>query len=114
LPGLTRQSIKAGFGLGKHSRQFIHRHFAGVTVERFMATVTIRNLDEKVVEALKAQAKANGRSLQAELRHLLSEVAARRDKRQAFIKEAERIRRMTSKGHRQSDSTDFLREDRSR
>jgi len=79
-----------------------------------MATVTIRNLDEKVVETLKAQAKANGRSLQAELHYLLSEVAARRDKRQVFIKEAERIRRMTPKGRQQSDSTNLLREDRSR
>lgn len=79
-----------------------------------MATVTIRNLDEKVVEALKAQAKANGRSLQAELHHLLTEAVAKRDKRQAFVKEAERIRQMTPKDLVQSDSTGLLREDRSR
>jgi len=79
-----------------------------------MATVTIRNLDEHIVETLKAQAKANGRSLQAELHQLLTEAAASRDKRQVFIREAARIRRMTPKGRIQSDSTDLLREDRSR
>jgi plasmid stability protein len=79
-----------------------------------MATVTIRNLDEHVVETLKAQAKANERSLQAELRQLLTEAAASRDKRQVFIREAARIRQMTPKGRAQSDSVDLLREDRSR
>jgi antitoxin FitA len=79
-----------------------------------MATVTIRNLDEKVVRALKAQAKANGRSLQAELHHLLTEAAARRDGRQAFIEEAECIRRMTPEGRSQRDSVELLRNDRSR
>ena len=37
-----------------------------------MATLTIRNLDEKTVERLKHQARQNGRSLQAEVRHILS------------------------------------------
>jgi len=42
-----------------------------------MAQVIIRNLDPKVVEALRARAKANGRSLEAELRLvLLSEASA--------------------------------------
>ncbi len=79
-----------------------------------MATVTIRNLDEKVVKTLKAQAKANKRSLEAELRHLLSETAEQRIKRQAFMKEAARIRRMTPKDRPQSDSVELLREDRRR
>lgn len=79
-----------------------------------MATVTIRNLEEKVVEILKKQAKDHNRSLEAELRHLLSEIAEQRIKRQAFIKEAARIRRMTSKDRLQSDSVELLREDRRR
>ena len=33
-----------------------------------MGNVTIRNLDDRVIDALKAQAKANQRSLEAELR----------------------------------------------
>ena len=34
-----------------------------------MANLTIRNLDDDVVADLKAQAKRNSRSLEAELRH---------------------------------------------
>jgi plasmid stability protein len=91
----------------------IHENSTGM-VTNHMPTVTIRNLDEKVVQALKAQAKANGCSLQADLHRLLTEAAARMDKRQAFIKEAERIRRMTPKDRSQSDSVVLLRKDRSR
>lgn len=40
-----------------------------------MATVTIRRLDPAVVEALKARARAHGRSLEAELRLILARVA---------------------------------------
>lgn len=79
-----------------------------------MATVTIRNLEEKVVNELKKQAKNNKRSLEAELRHLLSETVEQRLRRQAFMKEAARIRRMTPKNRRQSDSVELLREDRQR
>ncbi len=42
-----------------------------------MANLTIRNLDDEVVAKLKARAKAHHRSLEAELRALLSEAAAR-------------------------------------
>lgn len=38
-----------------------------------MANVTIRNLDDGVVEALKARAKENHRSLEAELRRILTD-----------------------------------------
>jgi plasmid stability protein len=40
-------------------------------MEHAMATVTIRNLDDKVVTALKARARLHKRSLEAELRVLL-------------------------------------------
>lgn len=79
-----------------------------------MATVTIRNLEERIVKELKKQAKDNKRSLEAELRHLLSETVEQRLRQQAFMKEAARIRRMTPKDRRQSDSTELLREDRRR
>lgn len=79
-----------------------------------MATVTIRNLDENVVRILKEKAKNRNRSLEAELRHLLSETAEQWVKRQAFMKEAARIRRMTPKDRPQSDSVELLREDRRR
>ena len=35
-----------------------------------MGNLTIRNLDEGVIETLKAQAKANQRSLEAEVRYV--------------------------------------------
>lgn len=37
-----------------------------------MGVLTIRNVDDEVIAALKARAKANHRSLEGELRHLLS------------------------------------------
>ena len=42
-----------------------------------MANLTIRNLDDEVVEKLKARAKENERSLEAEIRVLLTETAER-------------------------------------
>ena len=40
-----------------------------------MGTLTIRNLDDRVIEKLKAQAKANHRSLEGEIRHALTQRA---------------------------------------
>lgn len=37
-----------------------------------MATILVRNVDEAVVEQLKAQAKQHGRSMEAEVRMLLN------------------------------------------
>lgn len=79
-----------------------------------MATVTIRNLDDDVVEKLKLRAKEHNRSLEAELRQLLSDAAKLRQMRETFLQEAARIREMTAKGRSQSDSVDLLREDRGR
>lgn len=41
-----------------------------------MASVTIRNLDDDIVAKLKAQAKAHNRSLEAELRQILTNSAS--------------------------------------
>ncbi len=79
-----------------------------------MATVTIRNLDDEVVKTLKEQAKAHNRSLEAELRHVLAEMAERRKSRAAFLAEADRIAAMTPKDVPQTDSTLLIREDRDR
>lgn len=43
-----------------------------------MGVVTIRNVDDDVIAALKARARANHRSLEGELRHLLERSAAPR------------------------------------
>jgi len=78
-----------------------------------MATVTIRDLDERVVAKLKARAKDNHRSLEAELRDLLSGVVKEQERRQRFLAQADRIASMTPKVP-QTDSTQLLREDRRR
>ncbi len=77
-----------------------------------MANLTIRNLDDEVVAKLKAQAKAHHRSLEAELRALLSEAAAR-PSREEFLKAADRIAAMTP-DVKQTDSTKIIREFRDR
>ena len=45
-----------------------------------MAQVIIRNLDPETVDSLKARAKRNGRSLEAELRQVLTQSAAQNQK----------------------------------
>jgi plasmid stability protein len=77
-----------------------------------MASLTIRNLDQEVVERLKARAEANRRSLEAELRDVLTSVAHQGN---AFDlrKYAERIAAMTPK-RKQTDSVALLRRDRQR
>ena len=75
-----------------------------------MATITVRNLDDKVVERLKQMAARNKRSLEAEVRDLLARSVAPMS-RDDFLGLARRIRDMTP-GVPQSDSTALLREDR--
>ena len=75
-----------------------------------MANLTIRNLDDAVVERLKTRAKANNRSLEAEV-HTILELTVGTAARKAFIQEARRIAAMTPKVP-QTDSTLLIREDR--
>ncbi len=77
-----------------------------------MANLTIRNLDDAIVEKLKAKAKDNGRSLEAELRVLLTEVAERLSAEELRAR-AKRIAAMTPDVP-QTDSVKLLREDRDR
>ena len=77
-----------------------------------MATLTIRNLDDKVVEKLKERARDNERSLEAEVRALLSQAAERPSPRK-LRQLAEKIAAMTPDVP-QTDSTDLIREDRDR
>lgn len=77
-----------------------------------MATVTIRNLDDEVVKILKERARTNHRSLEAELRVLLTDTA--HGPEAVDLKAlAERIAAMTP-GPLQTDSADLIREDRDR
>ncbi len=77
-----------------------------------MANLTIRNLDDEVVAKLKAQAKAHHRSLEAELREILTRTARTPVSlnRRAI---AEQIAAMTPDVP-QTDSVELLREDRRR
>ncbi len=77
-----------------------------------MANLTIRNVDDKVVERLKKKAKDNGRSLEAELRELLKQ-AAKRKSPEELLAIADRIAAMTPDVP-QTDSAELLREDRDR
>ncbi len=78
-----------------------------------MATITIHNLDPLLVEKLKRQAKANHRSLQAELHGILNRSISIATSKRAFLAKADRIAAMTPKVP-QTDSAILLREDRDR
>jgi plasmid stability protein len=73
-----------------------------------MASVTIRNLDDDVVAKLKVRAKAHKRSLEAELRQILTNSATASSA--VNLRElANRIAAMTPDVP-QTDSTELLRE----
>lgn len=78
-----------------------------------MATLTIRNLDDAVVDRLKKRAKAHHRSLEAEVRDLLEEIAEP-GRHLSFRDLADLVSAMTPKNVPQTDSTDLVREDRDR
>ena len=74
-----------------------------------MTNVLVRDLDEDVLKQLKASAKANGRSLQAEIHDVLRRAGTRN------LAETRRLSTQWLKrlGHAaQSDSTALIREDR--
>ncbi len=74
-----------------------------------MANILVRNLDDEVLAQLKAAAKANGRSLQAEIHEVLRNSSARRlaETRRISSQWLKRLR-----GSAQTDSAALIREDR--
>ena len=78
-----------------------------------MADLTIRNLDEGIARALREQADAHNRSLEAELRQILTDYVRRPSRGAELRALAERIAAMTPDVP-QTDSVDLLREDRDR
>ncbi len=74
-----------------------------------MANVLVRDLDEDVLKQLKAAAKANGRSLQAEIHDVLRRASTRNlaETRRLSTQWLKRLR-----GSAQSDSAALIREDR--
>jgi len=77
-----------------------------------VATLTIRNLDDEVVERWKERARLHHRSLESEIRDYLGEGVATFD-RVAFEEWAREVAAMTPPGP-QSNSGDLVREDRDR
>jgi plasmid stability protein len=74
-----------------------------------MANVLVRNLDDDVLEELKAAAKAHGRSLQAEIHEVLRNASTRR------LAETRRLSAQWLKrlgGSKHTDSAASIREDR--
>ena len=78
-----------------------------------MGTLTIRNLGDGVIETLKEQAKANHRSLEAEVRHILTHRVDRSARIAQFRMRTLDIARATPDVP-QADSTGLLRDDRER
>ena len=78
-----------------------------------MGTLTIRNLDDRVIETLKAQAKENHRSLEGEIRHTLTQRADPLGRIAKFRDRTRHLQSLTT-GSKQTDSVELLREDRER
>ena len=78
-----------------------------------MATITVPNVDNNLVAALKAQARANQRSLEGEIRHLLAHQVLRHARLEAFRERTARLAALTVDSP-QTDSVRLLRGDRDR
>jgi plasmid stability protein len=74
-----------------------------------MADVLVRNVPQRVLARLKKRAAANGRSLQAELKQVLTDGAG--PDLSKFRRLAAKMRRELA-GRVHSDSVDLIREDR--
>ena len=77
-----------------------------------MPDVLVRDLSDRALELLKDQARCRGRSLQAELRHILEQAAKAADVSAAYAL-AEQIRHQVA-GRALGDSTELVAEDRTR
>jgi plasmid stability protein len=76
-----------------------------------MAQMTVRKLDDRVYRHLKRRAKANGRSLEAETREILSNEAARDVAMVKFAQWSKAVR-AKQKVPKDWDSTAMIRADR--
>jgi len=78
-----------------------------------MGTLTIRNLGDGAIETLKEQARASHRSLEAEVRHILTYTVDRSTRIAQFRERTLAIANAAPDVLR-SDSVDLLRDDRER
>lgn len=78
-----------------------------------MADVKIRNLDERVVQSLKARAKEEGLSFEEHLRRTLTAISQRRRYRMALLRRIDANRALLAKKYGvMSDSVKLIRADR--
>lgn len=78
-----------------------------------MGNLTIRNLDDAVIDELKEQARANQRSLEGEVRHVLTREVSAHLRTAEFLARADALAATTARA-RHTDSAILLREDRDR
>ena len=78
-----------------------------------MARLTIGNIDDHVLDRLQERARANQRSLEGEIRHVLAERVNPRSRILQFRERVQQIASLTA-GTPQTDSVALLREDRDR
>jgi plasmid stability protein len=79
-----------------------------------MAQILVRNLDKKIVESLKKQAREDGRSLQSEVKFILEKAALEPKVDMERVRKIFEEFRKRFKGRKFSDSVDLIREDRNR
>lgn len=78
-----------------------------------MSDVLVRGLEDDTLKRLRARAKRHNRSLQAEIRTIVEQAAARDAQRERAVLRARKLRqRLQTRTH--SDSTPLVREDRDR
>jgi antitoxin FitA len=76
-----------------------------------MPSILVRDLDDKIVGRLKAIAKHHGRSLQGEVKAILTETVSFLTMEAAAVSA---VWRKKLKGRRIEDSSDMIRKDRER
>jgi len=77
-----------------------------------MAQILVRDLAPEAVQRLKLMARRRGRSLQAEVKEILEDVAIRDLRREEFVRYADWARKQN--GPQTTDSVELIREDRER
>ena len=78
-----------------------------------MGNLTIRNLDDTVIDRLKARARTNQRSLEDEVRSVLTREVSDHSRLATFREQAAALA-ATVDGAGQTDSTVLIRQDRDR
>ena len=77
-----------------------------------MAQILVRNLPTPTIDRLKARAKRNRRSLEAEVREILELASVQDERRAEAVRFAAWAREQN--GLQQTDSVELIREDRER